>query len=279
MTNPTNLAYIVSGSGIISGTAKGKRFSVGKEHANYSVIIEALRDKDADKVCSLVDISGSVLSMTKGKCEVQNGVVLYNGKQIGNSVTYRIISMMRTGFDFQPMLRFLENLMSNPSETAREELYLFLEANEIPITEDGHFLAYKKVNANFCSIHPSPDGTHLDHSIGKTPSMDRKSVCADRDRTCSQGLHFCSFSYLSSYGSAPNDKVVIVKINPADVVSIPSDYRNAKGRAWRYEVVAEHKEEGEAFDIETPVYVASSTEGFRPSGPKRDSRGRFVTAS
>jgi hypothetical protein len=32
---------------------------------------------------------------------------------------------------------------------------------------------------------------------------------------------------------------VIVKINPRDVVSIPSDYNDAKGRACRYEVIGE----------------------------------------
>jgi hypothetical protein len=32
---------------------------------------------------------------------------------------------------------------------------------------------------------------------------------------------------------------MIVKINPADVVSIPADYDNAKGRCWRYEVIGE----------------------------------------
>ena len=32
---------------------------------------------------------------------------------------------------------------------------------------------------------------------------------------------------------------MIVKINPRDVVSIPTDYNNAKGRACRYEVIGE----------------------------------------
>jgi hypothetical protein len=46
---------------------------------------------------------------------------------------------------------------------------------------------------------------------------------------------------------------MIVKINPADVVSIPSDYNNAKGRACRYEVIGEHTSETtEAF--RTPVW-------------------------
>jgi hypothetical protein len=32
---------------------------------------------------------------------------------------------------------------------------------------------------------------------------------------------------------------VILKINPRDVVSIPSDYNNSKGRACRYEIAGE----------------------------------------
>ena len=36
---------------------------------------------------------------------------------------------------------------------------------------------------------------------------------------------------------------MIVKINPADVVAIPSDYNNTKGRTCRYEVVSEYKED------------------------------------
>jgi hypothetical protein len=43
-------------------------------------------------------------------------------------------------------------------------------------------------------------------------------------------------SYLGHFGG---ERTVIVKINPADVVSIPSDYNDAKGRACRYEVIGE----------------------------------------
>jgi hypothetical protein len=33
---------------------------------------------------------------------------------------------------------------------------------------------------------------------------------------------------------------MILKVNPADVVAIPADYNNTKGRACKYEVVAEY---------------------------------------
>jgi hypothetical protein len=41
---------------------------------------------------------------------------------------------------------------------------------------------------------------------------------------------------LAHFGGA---RTVIVKINPRDVVSIPTDYDNSKGRACRYEVIGE----------------------------------------
>jgi hypothetical protein len=72
--------------------------------------------------------------------------------------------------------------------------------------------------------------------------MERFDVDDNKDNTCSTGLHFCSQSYLSCFGG---ERTVIVKINPADVVSIPSDYNDAKGRACRYEVIGELEVEPE----------------------------------
>jgi hypothetical protein len=69
--------------------------------------------------------------------------------------------------------------------------------------------------------------------------MNRNRVNEDKDQTCSSGLHFCSREYLPHYGSAEGGRVVVIKINPQDVVAIPSDYENAKGRCCRYEVLRE----------------------------------------
>jgi len=111
-------------------------------------------------------------------------------------------------------------------------LYGFLEKNRLPITGDGHFLAYKKVRDNFMDVYT---GT-MDNSVGKFVEMERNQVNDDKNQTCSAGLHFCSESYLNHFGG---ERTVIVKINPRDVVSIPTDYDNAKGRACRYEVIGE----------------------------------------
>ena len=49
----------------------------------------------------------------------------------------------------------------------------------------------------------------------------------------------CSFDYLPSYASADDDRVMITKVNPRDVVAIPMDYHNTKMRVSRYEVIGE----------------------------------------
>jgi hypothetical protein len=56
---------------------------------------------------------------------------------------------------------------------------------------------------------------------------------------CSNGLHVGAIDYVKSYGG-PGDKVVVCKVNPADVVSVPLDSEHQKVRCCRYEVVAEY---------------------------------------
>jgi hypothetical protein len=161
--------------------------------------------------------------------------------------------MLQEGFPIEPMVNFMENLYANPSKRAIDELYGFLEKSNLPITPDGHFLAYKKVRQNYFDVH---SGT-MDNSVGKIVEMARNEVDDDKDRTCSAGLHFCSLGYLGHFGG---EKIMIVKINPADVVSIPSDYNDTKGRACRYEVIGElNKEEAPEDAFTAPVQTNGNT--------------------
>lgn len=175
---------------------------------------------------------------------IADGAVRYSYKggaaePLNNAIVDRIVELANSGFDVSPMCRFMENLLANPLKSAIDELYLFLDACRLPITDDGHFIAYKLVRSDYKDIYT---GT-MDNKVGTVVEMMRSLVDTDRNNTCSVGLHFCSKSYLPKYGSdnRDSDRVLLVKINPADVVAIPSDYNNAKGRAWRYEVVGEVK--------------------------------------
>jgi hypothetical protein len=241
----------IIGASFVTVMLSGVTHTINADHAHYSKIREALKLKDYDEVERLINIKQSVINFSQGSVTVRDGEVFYGDMPVRGSVVNRILDMIRENFDAQPMLRFLNNLMQNPSKRAVDELYGFLEATALPITEDGCFLAYKKVRGDYRDFYTGK----MDNSVGTVLQMPRNQVDDDRNRTCSYGLHFCSLSYLPEYHGGQG-RVMIVKINPADVVSIPSDYNNAKGRAARYEVIGEHtSERDEAFT--SSVYTAT----------------------
>lgn len=221
----------------ISLVVKNQTHIVSKgTHINYDRIYRALQKQDWAKVAKLVNTQKQIKDFARGKIEVRNGEMYWKGEVFHNALSTRIIDMYKEGFPIDAMLEFMKNLMKNPSKRAVDELYLFLEKGQLPITPDGCFLAYKRVRSDYTDMHT---GT-FDNSVGKVAKMVRNTVDEDKNRTCSTGLHFCSLEYLPHFGGTGQNPVMIVKINPRDVVSIPADYNNTKGRCCRYEVVAEH---------------------------------------
>lgn len=254
--------YIIQGSNI-SIFIDGKLHQFGSDHVSYNAIIEAIKAGDQDKVKTLVDAKQAILAFSKGSITIEGDVVRWRGTEMHGALSARMVSMFREGFDINPLVAFMENLLSNPSKQAVDEMYSFLEACDLPITPDGHFLAFKKVNGDYFDVHsrtvcnkPAAKMSRMEqvkYSIpqigGKknevsvvivngftTVSMPRNMVDDKRDNTCSEGLHFCSREYLKSFGG---ERIVVLKINPRDVVSIPADYNNSKGRCSVYQIVDE----------------------------------------
>jgi hypothetical protein len=223
--------YIVQGQNIVI-VIDNQPHTVSKAHPSYSKVLEAIKAQDWATVKDIIEPKKVVLNYGAGNVSIQGDTLYWRGKEFNNALAVRMVQMLQDGFPIEPMVNFMENLLQNPSKRAVDELYGFLEKSNLPITPDGHFLAYKKVRNDYKDCH---SGT-MDNSVGRVVEMPRYEVDDNRDRTCSAGLHFCSISYLASFGG---DRTMILKINPADVVSIPSDYDDAKGRACRYEVVGE----------------------------------------
>lgn len=233
-------AITITGSGKIAAVIQGKAYTIAPDHPNYSKIIESVKSQDWNEFVKLADVASAITQYAGARgVQIVSGCVMYNGETIHNTITDRIVKFMREGLPFEPLVKFLENLMQNPSKRAVDELYGFLEAGELPITTDGCFLAYKNVRSDYRDIHSGK----FDNSIGKTCEMPRNQVCDDKNLTCSSGLHFCSIKYLPHFSDANGGKTIIVKINPADVVSIPSDYNNTKGRTCKYEVVDDYTDD------------------------------------
>jgi hypothetical protein len=185
---------------------------------------------------------------------IENNRVLFDGENVPSALTRKLLSVARAGLNIDPWKRFVVRLFANPSRGAQAELNEFLEIADLPITEDGCFLAYKRVRDDYRDLHSAT----FDNSVGKVVQMERDGVDPDRDRTCSYGLHFCSQDYLRNFYRG-GGRIVIVKVNPTDVVSIPSDYQFTKGRTCRYEVVGEVDISVEETKQEWGVYDDSFT--------------------
>jgi len=228
------IPYLLQGKNIIL-VIDGKSHTISKDtHIAYVKIVDALKAQDWDALRDLVEPKKAIVNFGKGYVSINDNKVFWKGQPFHNALANRMIEMFQDGFPIDPMVRFMENLMLNPSKRSVDQVYGFLEKNKLPLTEDGYFLAYKKVRKDYKDIH---SGTISNH-IGAVVTMDRNLVDDNPDSHCSSGLHFCSESYLQHFGSY-GDPVMILKINPADVVSIPTDYNGAKGRCCRYEVVGQ----------------------------------------
>ncbi len=228
------IPYLLQGKNIIL-VVDGESHTISKDtHIAYGKIVDALKTQDWDALRDLVTPSKAIVNFGYGYVSIEKNQVMWKGKPFHNALSTRMIEMFQDGFPIDPMVRFMENLMENPSKRSVDQVYGFLEKNSLPITEDGCFLAFKRVRTDYKDKHSNT----IDNSIGQFVEMDRNEVDDNPDSHCSSGLHFCSESYLGSFGSS-HEPVMILKINPADVVSIPTDYNGAKGRCCAYEVVGE----------------------------------------
>ena len=227
---------------------KNKAHQVIPDHTNYKLILEALPTATEDELLELVDIEKAVATFSQGQVSIVNGKVMFEGEEVHGSISKRILEFMSKGLPFEPLVKFLENLMENPSMQSQQELYDFLEHENLPVTEDGCFLAYKAVRSDF---KDKWRGT-FDNSVGKVCEMRRAKVDDNRKVGCSQGLHAGALNYVANYGSVDaGDNIVIVKINPQDVVSVPSDCDCEKLRTCKYEVVGLYQGE-----LPKPLYKA-----------------------
>lgn len=229
MSNKLN--YIITSKEIVV-VIDNKPIVVPNTNSAYDLVKEAICTKDMSAIKKALDKATAIMEHMGESVEVLHGQVYYKGKMLHSTLVNRIIEHVDSGTDATPLTNFLENLMLNPSSSSVNELYDFLEAGKFPITDDGCFLAWKKVTDAYKDCHSNT----FDNSVGKILEMPRNEVDDNRNQTCSRGFHIASYGYAKAFQSG---KMMIVKINPRDVVSVPSDHNNEKCRVSRYEVVYE----------------------------------------
>ena len=217
---------------------EGKAHTMNNDHPSFEMAKEALRDQEWERLENLFDVSKAVQDyLDEGaEVEVKDGAVFFQGEEVHGLVVDKILDFMRKNLPYQPLVKFLANMMDNPSRRAVDELYSFLEHKSMPITPEGSFLAYKGVTEDFKDFHTRK----FSNKVGDVLEMRRNGVCDDANLGCSSGFHAGSYEYAKGYANSGGN-LMIVEINPADVVSVPYDCSCQKLRTSKYKVVGHYE--------------------------------------
>lgn len=240
----------------------GKNIRIEKTDKKYPKILQVFQlpkeqqESEVETILNSVVKAEEVIKETEG-FDIQGDEIFYKGEKLPKAFTDKVLSIIADGLPLEHFERFWENLEKNPSSNSVNELIDFLSNKELPLTEDGHFIAYKGVDDSYYSIHGNMNtkvltGTvdssgRIYNGIGEYISVARNQVDDDRNKYCSYGLHAGQLTYSQGFGS----KTVVVKVNPKDVVSVPTDSSFMKCRVCAYEVVSEYVHEIESSVVDS----------------------------
>ena len=246
----SHLPHINAGKGVWHVTVGSESLLFDITHPEYINLVECVKTGDAEEFIRLLQTGHTIENWSEGDFRFVDGFLFYDDEPVRKVITSRIVQMLKEGWDHKPMLKFLENLYENVSHRAVTEFYDWIQHKGLAITPDGCILGYKGV-----AVYSGPEQDDLDgntlkegdlvdrytgfshrNNIGDAPAMKRRKVDDNCNNGCGSGLHAGTFEYASNW--AGNDgKVILVKIDPRDVVSIPTDCEFQKLRCRTYEVV------------------------------------------
>jgi len=217
---------------------EGKAYTMNNAHPAWLQAKKALAAEEFEKLPELFNISKAVENYLdeEAKVEVKDSTVYFDGEVVHNVVVDKILKFMSEDAPFKPLIKFLGKLMDNPSRRAVNELYSFLEHKNMPITPEGNFLAYKGVSSDFKDLYTGK----FSNKVGDVLEMTRNRVCDDAAIGCSHGFHAGSYDYAKGYASNGGN-LMVVEIDPADVVSVPNDCDCQKLRTAKYKVVGHYE--------------------------------------
>lgn len=214
-----------------------------------------------------------------------------HGDPVEEVVLAAAIRLTNADADLAPLVAFLHRLERNPSPASRSQLFGWLKSGGFTLTTDGLIVGYKAVRADGRSAHAgrepvtvkAQDGSvqtvtgHVPYPVGSTVWMPRDLVNDDRNSSCSVGLHVGTYSYAEHF----SEQMLVVLVDPADVVSVPTDSNAQKMRVCRLYVAARHDGDQIAETVidhirTVPDFEATEAYTRRPENASRPAFGVSV---
>lgn len=249
------------GSGATVIFSDGTIQQIAQDNANYGRVVGILTSTPVDEIdeAALLELLIPALSVGKNLNRLSERVafdgsnILFDGDVVADAIAEHILRIVKEGGNpdsYKALVAFMEKLYTNPSESSRNSLYDFIVRHNITIDPDGDFYAYKGVKADLGSVWEGfgiVDGVSMNGSLPNKPGsileIPRSKVNADNAIGCGTGLHAGTYAYAEGWARGV---LLLVKINPRDVVSVPSCSSYQKLRTCRYKVISQTTQQTKA---------------------------------
>jgi hypothetical protein len=247
----------------------GSTTILSKGHPRYDQVKQAVLDGEFDEALDIiqrwkygleeakteeVDSETDINTPQYNEFVCDEDVIEYHGRRIKSK---QLVERMKAvgGLENPAFRRFVDRLCANPRWDSVEQLFSFLQHENLPITNDGCFIGYKAVTSTYFDKYSGK----INNTPGCKPEMPRYSVEFNPSVGCSRGLHVGTYNYARDYMCrSEGDRLVLCKVDPADVVSVPTDCDYSKLRTWTYLVLC---------DAEYPIpgYMVFNAKGVEAS--------------
>lgn len=116
-----------------------------------------------------------------------------------------------------------------------EDLLKFLERGDLPIADDGCFVAYKILRKKYDQkdVYVDCHTRLVPQKVGSYVHMDHALVDPNRRNECSNGLHVARRGYIGNFSG---DVCTLIKVRPEDVIAVPQ-YDANKMRVCGYHII------------------------------------------
>ncbi len=252
------MIYNISNERVTIQFSDGSASVVHKKdnHRQYEDVVEKIiNGVDEDKIKQASEPENDIVNAFEDYVDisVNDNVLRVNGRVVDDLLFELMTMIIKRGGDASPWAKFITKLTYNSSKHAIDGLYKYIRHHNMPITDEGDIVAFKKVRGDFTDLY---SGT-FDNSPGTSVQMARNEVDDDPNNGCSVGLHVCSPEYLDGLYTDPDDgeHIIVVTINPADVVAVPNDMNFQKMRVAVYEVVGTIPNAEHAYSIQNITVI------------------------
>ena len=237
------ISYGYSDDHIMITFPGSESYTILSDNKNYRKVRDILEkykgkpitdEKVIKELRALMSIKETIRQWTHGEIVISHGVAVYRGMPLPADLNSRLVSMAEAGDEgWVGLANFWRRLSENPSWRSTQQVYGFLKHQHLPIDMDGYLYAYKGVNLDYTDRHTGL----FSNKPGTAHSKPRGHISDDPTKHCHVGFHVGDYTYAKNFAS----KLVIVRVDPKNVVCVPDDENRRKVRVCEYEVVADAK--------------------------------------